>query len=132
MAPSIASGNSSRNFIDLIRPHGQIHSIGMFSRIRCAICFGSRPAWIRWSLANRSLDSAAALAQQVGGRAVLLTELENALTQADIVICSTAADHYLLRQAQVRDVMAARRQKPLFLIDISVPRNLDPKIGALE
>lgn len=83
-------------------------------------------------VANRSVETAAPLAQAVGGQVVALSELEWAVTQSDIVIGSTSADHFLLTQPQVRNIMAARRQKPLFLIDISVPRNLDPRIGALE
>ena len=58
--------------------------------------------------------------------------LDLALWQADIVICSTSADHYLLTREDVQGVMAARRQRPLFLIDISVPRNLDPRTGQIE
>lgn len=84
------------------------------------------------AVANRSIEAARALAQSVGGQALPLGELETALTQADIVISSTSADHYLLTPAQVQQAMKARHQRPLFLIDISVPRNLDPAIGALE
>ncbi|MBI3333060.1 MAG: glutamyl-tRNA reductase, partial [Candidatus Omnitrophica bacterium] len=83
-------------------------------------------------VANRTLAAAAELAASVGGKAVPLGELIPTLVQADIVICSTSADRYLLTQPQVRGIMTARRQRPLFLIDISVPRNLDPQIGRLE
>jgi len=68
----------------------------------------------------------------VGGEVVPFSGLGESVTRADIVICSTAADRYLLTQPQVQEIMTARRQKPLFLIDISVPRNLDPRIGQLE
>ena len=83
-------------------------------------------------VANRTVESAHSLAESVGGRVVRLEELNAALTQADIVICSTAADQYLVTRSQVRQIMTARHQKPLFLIDISVPRNLDPRIDELE
>ncbi len=83
-------------------------------------------------VANRSLEAAAPLAQAVGGKAVRLDRIDQDLTRADIVICSTAAQGYLLSQPQIRRVMTLRRQRPLFFIDISVPRNLDPRIGALE
>ncbi len=83
-------------------------------------------------VANRSMEAAVPLAEAVGGQAVPLTELEASLAKADIVIGSTAADHYLLTREQVRRAMAVRRQRPLFFIDISVPRNLDPKIGQIE
>ena len=83
-------------------------------------------------IANRSAEKALPLASQVGGRVVPFERLDLALWQADIVICSTSADRYLLTREDVQGVMAARRQKPLFLIDISVPRNLDPHIGQIE
>ncbi|MBI3616236.1 MAG: glutamyl-tRNA reductase [Candidatus Omnitrophica bacterium] len=83
-------------------------------------------------VANRTLAAAEPLALAFKGKAVPLTELEPALIQADIVISSTAADHYLLTRAQVHRIMTARRGRPIFLIDISVPRNLDPKIAELE
>ncbi len=83
-------------------------------------------------VANRSVEAAASLAQAVDGKVALLDRIEIDLIEADIVICSTAAQGYLLSQPQIRRVMTLRRQRPLFLIDISVPRNLDPQIGALE
>lgn len=83
-------------------------------------------------IANRTVESAAVLARAVGGQAVPLSSLEQFLAKADIVICSTASDRYLLSSEQVRRVMAVRRQRPLFFIDISVPRNVDPRAGQLE
>ncbi len=83
-------------------------------------------------LANRSYETALRMAETFGGQAIPLERLETDLTRADMVIGSTAADRYLLTREQVRRVMTLRRQRPLFLIDISVPRNLDPEIGRLE
>ncbi|MBI3324389.1 MAG: glutamyl-tRNA reductase [Candidatus Omnitrophica bacterium] len=83
-------------------------------------------------IANRSTEKAVPLAEQVGGRVIPFERLDLALFQADILLCSTSADRYLLTREEVQGVMAARRQRPLFLIDISVPRNLDPRIGQLE
>ncbi len=83
-------------------------------------------------VANRTLETAVPLAESVGGRVVPFADLEASVTQADIVICSTSADRWLLTRAQIQAIMSARRQRPLFLIDISVPRNLDPRIGQLE
>ena len=83
-------------------------------------------------VANRTIESAETLAKMVGGRAASLADLEDDLTQSDIVICSTSSDHYLLTREQMRRVMAIRRQRPLFFIDISVPRNVDPQVGQLE
>ncbi len=83
-------------------------------------------------VANRTLEAAEPLAQAVGGEVVPLTDLEPALIQSDIVISSTSADHFLLTKPQVQAVMSLRKQRPLFFIDISVPRNLDPAIAQLE
>ena len=83
-------------------------------------------------VANRTRETAAALAESVGGAALSLDDLEQSVTRSDIVICSTSADRYLLTQRQIQAIMTARRQRPLFLIDLSVPRNLDPRIGHLE
>ncbi len=81
---------------------------------------------------NRSLENAQLLAQTIGGQAVPFSRLEEVLVQVDIVISSAAADHFLLTQDQVHQIMVVRRQRPLFFIDISVPRNLDPAMGRLE
>ena len=83
-------------------------------------------------VANRTQEAAVPLAESVGGQVVPFAGLEASVIQADIVICSTSADRYLLTPPQIQAIMSARRQRPLFLIDISVPRNLDPRIGQLE
>ncbi|MBI1953586.1 MAG: glutamyl-tRNA reductase [Candidatus Omnitrophica bacterium] len=81
---------------------------------------------------NRSPEAARQLAAVFGGEAVAWEDLEAAVVRADIVICSTASDRYLLTRRQVQPLVSNRPQRPLFLIDISVPRNLDPAIGDLE
>ena len=83
-------------------------------------------------VANRSFENALAAGSQVGGEAIRLSEVDSALLKADIVICSTASAEYILKQSHIRQAMNARHHRPLFLIDISVPRNLDPAIGELE
>ena len=83
-------------------------------------------------VANRSPERAIPLAQAVGGEVVRLPELSAALLTADIVICSTAANEYLLTQSQIQRIMEERQGRTLCFIDISVPRNLDPQIGELE
>ena len=96
--------------------------------LRCLVGRGAR----RVLVANRSYPHAESLAAQGGGRPVPADALPAALRAADILICSTAADRYLLTKAQMESLMAQRGQRPVFLIDISVPRNLDPAIGTLE
>jgi len=82
-------------------------------------------------LANRSEEPARALARELGGRSVDLDRLGEHLQLVDIVICSTAADSYVVTEQMVRDALAKRRNRPAFFIDISVPRNIDPAIGKI-
>ena len=96
--------------------------------LRCLVGRGARHVLV----ANRSYDAAEALAAEVGGRAVAADDLPAALREADILISSTAADRYLVTRPQVQALMRQRRQRPLFVIDISVPRNVDPAIGTLD
>ena len=83
-------------------------------------------------VANRTVETARLLADALDGRVVEPGGLDAAVTAADIILCSTSADRFLLDRRQVESVMKVRRQRPLFLIDISVPRNLDPEIGRIE
>ncbi len=82
-------------------------------------------------LANRSEEPARALARELGGTPVDFARLAEYLPQADIVICSTAAGHYIVTEQMVRDALIKRRNRPAFFIDISVPRNIDPAIGKI-
>jgi glutamyl-tRNA reductase len=83
-------------------------------------------------VANRSLERAASLAEKLGGHPRLLDELPSLLVQADIVITSTGARDYLIRKEQMSQVLKARKYKPVFIIDIAVPRNVDPTLNSLE
>ena len=82
-------------------------------------------------VANRTLQRAVNLARCFNGRAVALEELIDQLQQVDIIISSTGAPDLILRKEDVRPVMRERRNRPLFFIDIAVPRDLDPAINEL-
>ena len=82
-------------------------------------------------LANRTEERAGRLAAELGGETVNFAELANHLAEADIIICSTAADRYLITEQMVREARGKRRNRPSFFIDISVPRNIDPAVGKL-
>ncbi len=81
---------------------------------------------------NRSRERAERLAGAYGGQAAGLDALADQLVGADIVITSTSAPGVLLERAQLSALMAARRHRPLCLIDLGVPRNIDPSAGQLE
>lgn len=81
---------------------------------------------------NRTLEKGRALAQRFGGRAESFDRLLPELKTADVVICSTGAPDVILRLEDIRDVMSLRRGRPLFFIDIAVPRDVDPRAHHLE
>lgn len=83
-------------------------------------------------VANRRYDRACDLAKEFNGRPVALDNFLQELVHSDIVICSTGAPSYILLKAQMQKVMKERKQKPVFIIDIAVPRNIDPEIGGLD
>jgi glutamyl-tRNA reductase len=91
----------------------------------------SRGAQIAF-VANRSADRAAKLAERFGGEVLPLEQVPDELARADVVLASTAAPGFVLRKEDVARALWARRGRPLFLIDIAVPRDLDPAIHELD
>ena len=83
-------------------------------------------------VANRSHDRAVALAKELGGRAVQFGDWTEEFQQIDIAISSTAAPHHILDRAQLKPLMKLRHHRPLLLIDIAVPRDIDPEVNFLE
>jgi glutamyl-tRNA reductase len=80
-------------------------------------------------VANRSYESAHELAARCGGRAVRWQDLGHELRDADIVICSTAAPHHVLTREQVRAALPEGAPRPLCIIDIAIPRDVEPAVG---
>jgi glutamyl-tRNA reductase len=83
----------------------------------------------RVMIANRTEESARQIADEFGAVAVPFDRLDQALSEADMVICSTGAPTYLLTESQARRALSRRRNRPTCFIDISVPRNIDPAVG---
>jgi len=83
-------------------------------------------------VANRTYEKAVALAAQFGGQARRFDDLAQLLTAADIVVCSTAAPHPIVSRALIQDVMRARRGRPLYLVDIAVPRDVEASVDSLQ
>lgn len=81
---------------------------------------------------NRTTSRAEELAREFHGKVLLFDDFVQELKHTDIVICSTGAPHYILMEDQVYKSMKERKQKPMFIIDISVPRNIDPDINKLD
>ncbi len=84
------------------------------------------------TVANRTYERGCELAREFNGRAIRFEDFPKELIHTDIVICSTGAPHYVVTKAQMQHVLRERKQKPVFLIDISVPRNIDPSINELD
>ncbi len=81
---------------------------------------------------NRSEDRAQALARSCGGRAVPYERLATELAEADVLIASTASANFILTPELMRGVVRSRRHRPLFIIDIAVPRDVDPRVGTMD
>jgi len=80
-------------------------------------------------VANRTFERAVDLAQEFDGRPVKYEDLASEMAHADILIASTGAPHYILTHKDMVRVIKERKNRPVFLIDIAVPRNLDPEIN---
>jgi glutamyl-tRNA reductase len=83
-------------------------------------------------IASRALEHAQLLAREFGGRAVPFDNWADEFERVDIAISSTSAPHQILDRARLEAVMKARPQRPLLLIDIAVPRDIDPEVNFLE
>ncbi|MDA8079838.1 MAG: glutamyl-tRNA reductase [Nitrospiraceae bacterium] len=81
---------------------------------------------------NRTYERGCELADEFKGKAVRWEDFLREIVHADIVICSTGAPGYVLLKEQMQKVMKERRQRPVFIIDISVPRNIDPEINKID
>jgi glutamyl-tRNA reductase len=80
---------------------------------------------------NRTYTNAENLADKFAGTAILFEQLENRLCEADIIISSTGARHFILTQSMVRKCLKKRRARAMFFIDIAVPRDIEPEINDL-
>lgn len=83
-------------------------------------------------VANRTHERATALAAEMGGEAIRFDEWEGPLADMDIIIGSTAAPHPVLTREKLTPVMKQRKSRPLFVIDLAVPRNVEPAVNKLD
>ena len=84
------------------------------------------------AIANRTYRNAVGLARSMEGRALPLDRIENAMQSVDIVISATGATRPLVSREQMRQILAQRAGRPLYVIDIAVPRDFDQSIGELD
>ena len=83
-------------------------------------------------VANRTLERAYNLTKKFGGKATLLSDLPYAIQQADIVISSTSSHTPVLGKGCVEKALKARKHRPIFMLDIAVPRDIEPEVGDLS
>lgn len=83
-------------------------------------------------VANRTGERADSLAARVGGRAISLAELPDALAKVDVLLTSTGASSVMVEHTDIEPVIAARGGRDLLIVDVAVPRDVDPYVGELE
>lgn len=81
---------------------------------------------------NRTIERAEQIAREFSGVVVRYEQFVSRLPEVDIVVASSGAPHFILTRDQMRKVMAARRNRPMFLIDIAVPRNIEPTVNEVD
>jgi glutamyl-tRNA reductase len=96
--------------------------------VRNLVTRGAKIAFV----ANRTLDRASELAHRFGAEPIPLDRVAGELERADVVLSSTSATGWMLTRDQVERALTARKGRPLFLIDLAVPRDLDPAIHELD
>ena len=103
---------------------------GEMSRItaQSLVSRGARSIFV----SNRSYDRAQELALEMGGTAVRFDDWQGVLSRVDIVISSTGAPHSIIQRADVEKARRSRKYRPLFFIDIAVPRDIDPAVAEIE
>jgi glutamyl-tRNA reductase len=80
-------------------------------------------------IANRTVEAAQRLANEFAGEVLPFNQLDEFLGEADVVICSTGSPTFVVTEAMTRKAREGRRNRPMCMIDISVPRNIDPAVG---
>jgi glutamyl-tRNA reductase len=83
-------------------------------------------------IANRTVERAQLLATQIGGHAISLTEMPARLSEADIVITSTASQLPILGKGAVESALKVRRHRPMFIVDLAVPRDVETEVSELD
>lgn len=81
---------------------------------------------------NRSYDKAVALAAEMGGSAIRFDDWESSLEKVDIIISSTGAPHHVIKPEHILAVRRKRKYRPLLMVDIAVPRDIDPAVGEID
>lgn len=120
---------AERVFADLARSN--VLLIGAGDTVELVARHLSEVGAKRISVANRTLANAEAVARPLGARALALDELQAVLADADLVIASTASREPLLTRTMIERAVATRRHRPMLLIDLGVPRDIEPAVATV-
>ena len=127
---SVAVDLAEKIFGRLSTCHAMILGAGETSELtaRALLSRGVKSIFV----ANRTFDRAAALAAEMGGEAIRFEESDRRYHDIDILISSTAAPHHIVTRAKLEPVMCQRPGRPLFVIDLAVPRDVEPAVNEIE
>ncbi|MBI3315334.1 MAG: glutamyl-tRNA reductase [Candidatus Omnitrophica bacterium] len=134
---AIGHGGSSISWAAIEMAQGMLGSLSGKSALvigagkmgEMALTHLCRKGLAKMYLMNRTGEKAGALAVQYNGIAASFFDIKEILSEVDLCICSVGAPHYILDKEQIVKVMAARSNRPLLFIDISMPRNIDPAVA---
>ena len=112
-------------------PDAQIVVVGAGEMAELAVAALKKRGAHRILVVNRTLERARNLAEQWGGESATFEKIPQAIARADIVIASTGAPHMILYEDMVKTALSSRPDRPLVIIDIAVPRDVDPEVGDL-
>lgn len=127
---SVAVELAEKIFDSLTERHVMVIGAGETSEktARALLSRGARSVIV----SNRSHDRAVALAAELGGRAIHFDEWHTEFARIDIIISSTSAPHYVLDRRRLEPLLPLRENRPLLLVDIAVPRDIEPEINFLD
>lgn len=117
-------------FGDFSNKHVLILGAGKMSELTARHLYSSGAAEV--TVLNRTYSKAAELADRIFGRALEMDHLQQTLENADIVISSTGSKEYVIDRSMMETALRKRKGRPLFMIDIAVPRDLDPELNDLD
>jgi glutamyl-tRNA reductase len=83
-------------------------------------------------VANRTMERGEELAEKIGGQAILLNDLPERFAEFDIVVTSTASQLPIIGLGMVESAIKARRHRPIFMVDLAVPRDIEPEVAELD
>ncbi len=128
--PSACVDLAKKIFSDLAGRRALVMGTGEMAElaITCLVSEGIRPI----VAAHRNMDRAMQIVSRLGGQAVEMEESWKHFGEVDLVICSTAAPHAIVTVDRVGAAIASRGRRPLCILDIAVPRDVDPTVGRLE